>query len=483
MKKIISSGIVISLAMLVMSGCNKFANEQVERAQETTEIQTIEFWHHYGEPVSDKLEELTNRFNDGIGKEQGISVKLVGKSNIKQLMNEVNEAAQGIVYANKMPNLFFVYPDGLLDLHNIEVVADMNQSVSEQTKESIVPEFMKSGTIDGKWLHMPFANSTELLYINETAWDEFAMETGHTFEDLETWEGVLEVGRDYYEYTDELTPEIPFDGHAFFGFDSLDNFITVTSMQLGVDIFDKDEKTAYLNEAVLREIFELYNIGTSMGYFYEGGKFRSDDVRSGKIISYVGSSVSFQYFPDWIETANGKQDIKWCALPYPTFEQGDAKVYSQGAGLAMGKSTKEKEDATAVFISYLMENNIEFSLATGYIPVIDRFLEMNDTNTLQDNYQLDEKKLQVYDLVLNQIKQGELYLPAAFKGSYQIRNILGEQFHETGKDSLSVAQSKKEQVTTLADVEESLNLEEQYKIMFNKIESILENSGISYFRE
>lgn len=49
------------------------------------------------------------------------------------------------------------------------------------------------------------AKSTELLYLNATDWAPFAAATGVTYDDLATLEGVVEVARQYYDWTDAMT--------------------------------------------------------------------------------------------------------------------------------------------------------------------------------------------------------------------------------------------------------------------------------------
>lgn len=48
------------------------------------------------------------------------------------------------------------------------------------------------------FLFLPVAKSTEVMFINKTAFDRFAKETGAKMEDLETWEGLFRNGRTIY---------------------------------------------------------------------------------------------------------------------------------------------------------------------------------------------------------------------------------------------------------------------------------------------
>ena len=46
------------------------------------------------------------------------------------------------------------------------------------------------------------------MMINKTDWKPFADATGSSLEELSTLEGVADVAKRYYEWTDSLTPDI-----------------------------------------------------------------------------------------------------------------------------------------------------------------------------------------------------------------------------------------------------------------------------------
>ncbi|MFQ9073634.1 MAG: hypothetical protein ACLR43_13680 [Faecalibacillus faecis] len=76
------------------------------------------------------------------------------------------------------------------------------------------------------------------------------------------------------------------------------NYILAGSMQLGHEIFKvKDGKMKLdYNEKVARKLWDNYYIPYIKGYFTSSGVFRTDDIKTGNIIGYVGSSSSATYF-------------------------------------------------------------------------------------------------------------------------------------------------------------------------------------------
>lgn len=79
-----------------------------------------------------------------------------------------------------------------------------------------------------------------------TDFNQFANATGVQIEDLSTIEGLVEVSKKYYEYTDGLT-STPNDGKAFFGRDAFANYIVIGLKQLGHDIIQVKDGKATLD--------------------------------------------------------------------------------------------------------------------------------------------------------------------------------------------------------------------------------------------
>ena len=87
---------------------------------------------------------------------------------------------------------------------------------------------------------LPVAKSTEVTMLDETDWEPFAQATGATIDDLATQEGIAATAKRYYAYTDALTPDVPDDGKAFYGRDSLSNYFIIGMRQMGVDLLAPD---------------------------------------------------------------------------------------------------------------------------------------------------------------------------------------------------------------------------------------------------
>ncbi len=454
------------------------SSPSADTATPSTDGVTVTMWHYYGSYVTEELEKIVEEFHATIGKEQNITIQLVGKSDSTALESELTEAAQGVVYADAMPDIFLAYADKVLELQESDVVADLDLYFTQAEKDQLIPEFLESGVINGVQSILPVVKSTEVIYLNDTSWQEFAQVSGHTYEDLATWEGIMSTAKDYYAYTDDLTPDVPNDGKALFGMDSLGNFLSVGSQQMGTDIFDSSNNTAVLNPEALYPAYSWFVEGMSFGYMTEIGKYRSDDIRSGDILAYAGSSAGFVFFPEWIEVDGQKQDITWKAIPYPYFEEGQPYVMSQGAGACIAKKDGIQEAAAATFLKFFLEYNIDFAVDSAYIPVVSQFLE-GDSATILADRNMEANALEAYDLVAQQIDQNMLYQPQAFTGSYSVRTELANAVKQSSSTLREVVLQKQGEGKTTEEILAEIDLPAQFDQTMETLKAKLESKNIT----
>ena len=84
-----------------------------------------------------------------------------------------------------------------------------------------------------------------------------------------------------------------------------------------------------------------------------------------------------------MESDTESHDIELKILPTPVFEGGEACAVQQGAGMVVIKATEDEEKACVEFLKWFTkaENNIAFSVGSGYLPVTK---EANDMKKIKD---------------------------------------------------------------------------------------------------
>lgn len=184
--------------------------------------------------------------------------------------------------------------------------------------------------------------------------------------------------------------------------------------------FDKD---------VIRKIWDNYYVPYVKGYYLDKGRFRSDDVKTGDIISFVGSTSGIPYFPTQvIKDDNTSYDIDVIFQPVPVFEGGSKVAVQQGAGMVVSKTSEVKEYASVLFLKWFTETerNIDFTINSAYLPVKKEANDLEVIHTLikENDIDMDDSILAGLDVAINTVNDYELFTSKAFDHGTEARSLL-----------------------------------------------------------
>ena len=306
----------------------------------------------------------------------------------------------------------------------------MSKYFTDDELDEYIDGYIEEGEFagDGSLKIFPTAKSTEVMILNDTDWKKFAAATGVTTDDLATWEGLTEVAGKYYDYTDALTPDVPNDGKAFFGRDSIANYMSIGGKQLGCSYvtLDKDGSAEMnVDKAALKKLWENYYVPYVKGWFTAQGRFRSEDAKTGKIIALICSTTGAMYTPSEVSIDDDNSyPIDNLVLPVPNFEGKDTYIVQQGAGMSVLRSDEKSEYASAVFLKWFTspEHNITFSVDSGYLPVTH---EGNSIDAIRaSGLALSDEMDEVLSAAVDTVNENHLYTPHAFSGGTNARAIL-----------------------------------------------------------
>ncbi|MDE6963826.1 MAG: extracellular solute-binding protein, partial [Lachnospiraceae bacterium] len=285
---------------------------------------TLTVWHYYNGSQQSAFDALLDEFNDTVGREKGIYVESFSQGSVSDLETAVRASINGDVGADPMPDIFSSYADTAYEIEQLGALANLSEYFTEEELEPYVDSYIEEGRIasDGTLRIFPVAKSTEIMMLNKTDWETFANDTGASLDDLATIEGVAATAKAYYEWTDAQTPSVAGDGRAFYGRDALANYFIIGMQQLGVEIFqvENGEMTLNVPKEELRRLWENYYVPMVKGYFGAYGSFRSDDVKTGDLLAYTGSTTSAMYFPGQVEQDDDTYGIEYLILEAPVFE-------------------------------------------------------------------------------------------------------------------------------------------------------------------
>lgn len=388
----------------------------------------ITVWTYYNGDQLSAFDSMVEEFNESVGAQKGIIVKSVSQGSVNDLETNVLAAVQGEVGADEVPNIFMAYADTAYAVDQMGQVVDLKDYLSEEEKSAYIDSYMKEGDFagTGEIKIFPTAKSLELLVINKTDWDAFAAATGASYDDMADMEGLTATAGKYFEWTDSLTPDIPDDGKALFGRDAMANYMIIGSMQLGQEIFQVSDGKVTINfdKSVARRLWDNYYIPFIKGHFAATGRFRSDDIKTGNIIAYVGSSSGVSFFPESVNVSDSESyPIEMDVLPCPQFDGGDYAV-QQGAGMVVTKGEEAEVYASVEFLKWFTadERNIKFSVDSGYLPVTKTANNMDAI--AGSGAEIKDGMKKVLTVGVDTVNGNELYTTKAFENGGKARNIL-----------------------------------------------------------
>lgn len=400
---------------------------------------SLTVWHYYNGSQQAAFDALVEEFNETEGRERGIYVQSYSQGSVSDLETAVRDSIEGKVGADAMPDIFSSYADTAYEVEQMGALANLSDYLEEKELAKYVDSYIDEGRIaaDGSLRIFPTAKSTEIMMINKTDWEPFAAAAGVSLEDLRTIEGVNAVAREYYEWTDSLTPDVPGDGKAFYGRDAVANYFLIGMQQLGVELFQVENGTLTLNtpKEELHRLWENYYVPMVKGYFGAYGSFRSDDVKTGDLLAYTGSTSSAMYFPDQVELDDGSHEIDYIVMKAPVFENGRSFAVQQGAGMVVSKSDEKHEYAAVEFLKWFTEaeNNLQFGCVSGYLPVTKEAasLEKLDQVIAEKELTVAPKTYACLAAVFEEMDNVTLYTNKSFKNGSGARKVL--EYHLADK--------------------------------------------------
>lgn len=444
---------------------------------------TITIWHYYNGVQKEGFDQLVQTFNESEGREKGIIVEAYSKGSIDDLSQAVTDSIDKKIGSDPVPDVFAAYADKVYEIDQRDMAVDLSKYLTADEIGEYVDAYIEEGRFDGSEgiKVFPVAKSTEVFAINKTDWDKFAEATGETDAAFSTWEGITRVAEKYYKWTDSLT-ETPDDGKAFFGRDAFANYIIVGSLQLGHEIFRVEDGHVIMDfdRTAMKRLWDNYYIPYVNGYFGAFGKFRSDDVKTGQLAAFVGSTSGFAYFPTSVTLEDGTSyPIESKVYPLPNFSGTEPCAVQQGAGMMILKSEEKREYAASTFLKWFtgVDNNIRFSVSSGYLPVKkEAGVKERLETVLAENGEEDAAGENLL-IGLETANKYQLYTTKPFEGGDQARAILNTTMADKAREDretvLSLMAQGMSREEAVEQFTEESNFEQWYEDTKEQLETII----------
>ena len=161
---------------------------------------TLTMWHVYGSQTKSPLNDVINEFNQTVGSKKGITINVESVTSSSAIDKALSASANGEPGAVTMPDLFTAYPR-VVELIGKDRLLSWDDYFSKKELSYFHKDFLYEGYFDEDLLMLPLAKSSEAFYLNKTLFDRFSSSTGVIVDSLNTFDGVFDAARKYYDWS------------------------------------------------------------------------------------------------------------------------------------------------------------------------------------------------------------------------------------------------------------------------------------------
>jgi multiple sugar transport system substrate-binding protein len=375
MKKVLMAILALFILIAPASGCKDKTMPNPENPV------TLNIWHVYGSQTKSPLNDVIDEFNSTVGKDNGITINVISVTSSSAIDKALYSSANGEPGAENMPDLFTAYPR-VAEIVGKEKLLHWNDYFTEKELSVFKKDFLSEGYFDDSLLMLPIAKSTEAFYLNKTLFDRFSKDSGVSTDELTTFDGLFEVSRKYYDWS---------EGQNFMQINDYYNYAYIGMKMYGSE-FVRNGRLRLDDQNFEKIWTPLAETAIYGGICLEDG-YAAARWKTAEVIANTGSTADVLYQPTEVVWAdNTSEPITAIALPYPKFTENNPGVIYRGGGLFAVKSDNERKNQAAyIFAKWLTqkENSIDFVTRAGYLPVTDDAFEVifEDINVVENkNY-------------------------------------------------------------------------------------------------
>ena len=391
MKKIIVSVILLMtlcLNIFAMSACTSNQDQDAadlqgveftvpEEGFDASKPVTITFYHTMGQNLRDVLDRYIVAFNE-IYPNITVNHQQVGG------YDDVRDQIKTEIAVGGQPNIAYCYPDHVA-LYNLAkatitldslIESDITVTSGEHTEtlgltQEQIDDFIKGYYDEGKsfgddkMYTLPLSKSTEVLYYNKTFFEKNNLSVPTTWDELEA----------VCKKIKEIDPDsIPL------GYDSESNWFITMAEQMGSEYTSATGDHFLFDNETNRNFVKKFRDWYQKGYVttqeisggYTSALFTKAESEQGNSYMSIGSSAGATHQRP--QKVNGEYPFEVGIATVPQVDAANPKVISQGPSLCIFNKTDAQEVlASWLFVKFLTTNvdfQAEFSMVSGYIPVI-----------------------------------------------------------------------------------------------------------------
>ena len=337
---------------------------------------TIKFYHTMGANLQTVLNLYIEEFNKLYPNIHIESTSVGGYDDVRdQISTEITVGNQ--------PNIAYCYPDHVALYNLAKAVTTLDNLIdsditvtradgttetlglTQAQKDDFIAGYYNEGKQfgDGAMYTMPLSKSTEVLYYNKTFFDANGLTVPTT------WDELADVAAKIKAIDPESIP-LGYDSEANWFINMCEQYKSpYTSAKGDHYLFDNDVNRGFIKQ--FRDWYEKGYLTTQTLYgAYTSGLFTT--LTGTKSYMSIGSSAGATYQRP--AKVDGAYPFEVGIAPIPQVDANNGKVISQGPSVCIfQKSNSQEVVASWLFVKFLtttVEFQAEFSMASGYVPVL-----------------------------------------------------------------------------------------------------------------
>ena len=460
-KKSVAVGIILILALTILSGCHgrleskeavSTASTQIPEKFDDSEQIELVFW---AKNDTNKVQTAvyTKAIKDFEAMYPNVKINLRLYADYSRIFADVITN----IATKTTPNVCITYPDHIATyMTGQNVVLPLDDWMKDSKyglggsevrfdspkQEEVVPEFLAECVLEDHYYALPYMRSTEALYVNE----DMVKQLGYELPDMVTWDFIWEVSEKAMEKNEDGTYIINGQNVMIpFIYKSTDNMMITMLKQLDAPYSTENGEVLIFNDSTKSILEEVYTHAKSRAFStFAISSYPGNFLNAGQCVFAIDSTAG----ATWMGSEAPMLDIheeqivpfNLKVMPIPQFNPEEPKMISQGPSICIfNKEDPQVVLASWLFTQYLLSNEVQLGYAEteGYLPVT---LKAQESAEYQDYL---SRKGEDKDHYWVKIEASELlrkytsdtFVTPVFNGSASLRSAAGQLIESTSKSA------------------------------------------------
>ncbi len=379
---------------------------------------TITIWHSNSGKNGAAFETLVDRFNDSVGKDNGIVLEAIYQGSANDVLTKVMAASQE---GSTLPDIAQMDATAALDMKNAAFLITADEIGADTS--NILPSALESLNSDRGLLAIPFNSSSLLFYYNKTLFDEKGLTPPRTLDEFAEIAPLL----------GERDAKGNITRYAFMGVPTTYELGTFIGSQKGLSYmvdgknghFGVPEKVLFEEEGTFKNFLIHWKHLYDTGYVGNITSGVSTEFASGRTATMLASSSNLATV---ISTVAGRFEVG--AAFVPMVDEDATGGVNIGGGALFSFSDKEGVKLVLEFLTS-PESQLYWAENTGYMALNTSLYDTDEYQTfLSENPQF---KVAMEQTLSSNPEVTGVWLPSAYQLYYSFQSEIRE-VTEKGKD-------------------------------------------------